>query len=311
MTNKDVTHAVRSAIDLIGGIEKFVSPKDALVIKPNLVTAMPYDAGMTTDPRVVQTIIELCKGVNPSSIIIAEGSASVNTHLAFEKCGYSKLASQYNLDLVDINDCPTTVVDIPEGKGVQKLEVPNVLLEADVLINVPKLKLYRSEKWASLAIKNLVGAVPGIGEFSDTSISKLSLEITPELWSPDGKWYLPHYKRSFNPKGEKERLHMNLAESIVDLVTVIKPTLNVIDGMMLCRDPDITHYDPAPLVLNTVLAGADAMAVDTVGVKIAGMSPLDVSYLKSAVKRGIGVSDLNQIQVVGTPLKEIARKWVG
>lgn len=307
--DENVEQAVQKAIKLIGGIESVVSSGDSIVIKPNLVTAMPPEGGMTTDPLVVQAVIELCKSMNPSSLVIAEGSATVDTHVAFKKCGYSEFASRYGIELVDINNCPTTTTEVPEGKGVQSLEIPNVLLDADVIINMPKLKLYRHDIWVSLAIKNLVGAVPGLGNFTDEPVSKQSLDMTPELWKPDGKWYLPHYRRYFNPGGEKEKIHKSLAESIVDLATVIKPSLNVIDGMMLCRDPDLTYYDPKPVQLNTILAGTDYMAIDCVGVQIAGRKPVDIPYLKCAVERGIGESDYSKIDVVGTPLDKIAKNW--
>lgn len=307
--NEDVGQAVQEAINLLGGIEKFVSPGDKVAIKPNLVTAMPSEAGMTTDSRVVRAIIELCRERKPSEMTIVEGSATADTELAFEKCGYSKLASECGVGLVDINKSDATLVDIPEGKGLQTVKIPNILLDSDVLINVPKLKLYRKINWASLAIKNLVGAIPGEGWFSDKPVSKLSLEVTPHLWKPDAKWFLPHHGQWFNPAEEKERLHMKLLEGIVDLATVIRPTLNVIEGMTICRDPDITHYDPASFDLNAIVAGTDPLAIDCVVLKIGGVNLLDVPYLKLAAKRGIGESDYNQIQVLGTPIEELVAVW--
>ena len=75
--NVDVDCAVQEAINLIGGIETFVRPHDKVIIKPNLVLARPSDSGLTTDPRVVQAIIELCINMNPSDLTIAEGSGGV------------------------------------------------------------------------------------------------------------------------------------------------------------------------------------------------------------------------------------------
>jgi uncharacterized protein (DUF362 family) len=308
--NDNVEIAVREAVSHIGGIESIVKPGDKVVIKPNLVTAMPSEAGMTTDPRVVQVMIDLCREMNPSSIVIAEGTATADTNMAFEKVGYSELSSKYEIELIDLNDSPTTTTEIPEGVSLQSIEIPNVILESDVLINVPKLKLYKA-KWASLAVKNLVGVVNDLGFFTDEVVSKFSLEVSPELWKPDGKGYMQHHSKYFNPRGEKEKIHENLEEGIVDLASVVKPDLNVIDGMILCRDPDLTYYDPTPVQLNTILAGTDYMAVDTVALQIAGRTPLDIPYLKPAVKRGIGESDLGKIQVVGTPLDDISKQWPG
>ena len=164
--DENVESAVREAVRLIGGIESIVKPGDSVVIKPNLVTAMPSEAGMTTDPRVVEVVIKLCKEMNPSFIVIAEGSATVDTDIAFDKVGYSELAGKYGVDLIDLNSQITTTKVIPNGRGVRYLEIPDQILECDVLINIPKLKLYRT-KWASLAVKNLVGVVNDQGFFTD------------------------------------------------------------------------------------------------------------------------------------------------
>jgi uncharacterized protein (DUF362 family) len=307
--DSNVVYAVHESIRLIGGIESIVKPGDRIAIKPNLVMAQPGDSGITTDPQIVKAIIELCQTAEPADIAVVEGSSGTDTKFAFEKCGYSELAAEYGINLVDLNESQTTIVEVPEGRSLQKLEVPNVILESDVLINVPKLKLYRRAKWASLAVKNLIGAVPGQGEYTENKVSKFSLEISPEYWSPDGEWHLPYYRQYFNPSREKKRLHENLSEGIMDLNTVIRPTLNIIDGMTICRDPDITYYDTATMELNTIIAGSDPLAVDSIAVKIRGYELSDIPYLKPAIERRLGESDYSQIQVLGTPLDDVIKSY--
>jgi uncharacterized protein (DUF362 family) len=306
--NVDVELAVKEAINLVGGIESFVHPHDKVVIKPNLVFALPSDTGLTTDPRVVQAIVELCRRVNPSDVIIAEGSGGTDTKMAFERCGYSELARRYDVKLVDLNKSQTTMVDVPDGKALKVLRVPNVILESDVLINVPKLKLYE-RNWASLSIKNLLGAVPGKGEYSQIPSSEFPLKLSREFWTPEGKFFLPHHKQWWGPRGEKKRVHTDFAEGIVDLNTVIKPSLTVIDGIIVCKNSDMRNPNPKTLELNTILAGRDPLALDCIATKIGGLNPLDIPYLKRAAERGIGESDYSRIQVVGTPLYKIARAW--
>ena len=280
MQNADAEFAVQEAISLVGGIESFVHPHDRVVIKPNLTTALPFNTGLTTDPLVVQAVVELCRRVNPLEMTIAEGSGGVDTMVAFERCGCSELAKKYNLNLVDLNETRVTTVDVPDGQALHVLAVPEVILDSDVLINLPKLKLRKS--WATLSVKNLMGTVPGKGDFSG------------EMWTPEGKW--------FGPRGEKKRIHANLDEGLVDLNTVIHPSLTVMDGI-------IASYENKPLELNTILAGRDPLALDWIATRIGGLNPLDISYLKRAAERGLGESDYNRIQVAGTPLHKIARAW--
>jgi uncharacterized protein (DUF362 family) len=101
--NEDVQQAVQNAISLIGGIESFIQSNDKVIIKPNLVFALPPDTGFTTDPRVVQAIIELCRNENISDVIIAEGSGGTDTKLAFARCGYLELMKRYDVKLLDLS----------------------------------------------------------------------------------------------------------------------------------------------------------------------------------------------------------------
>ena len=278
--DENIRHAVRKAVDLIGGIEAFVKPRDKIVIKPNLTTALPSETGLTTDPRVVEALIELCMERSPAEILIAEGSGGAETDLAFERCGYSQLAKRYDVKLVDLNKSPTRVVDVPEGKFLKQIAVPKVILESDVLINVPKLKIRKD--WATLSIKNLLGVLPGKGRFSG------------EIWTPDGKW--------FGPEGEKKKVHGNLTEGLVDLNTLIHPSLIVMDGI-------VASYENKPVRLNVILAGRDPLALDCVATRIGGLDYTQIPYLRRAAERGIGEADIERIKIAGTPLDIVAEAW--
>lgn len=312
--NKSSSIAVHEAIHHLGGIESFVKAEDKVVIKPNLVFGIRPFTGFTTDPPVVQAIVRLCKSMSPSEIIIAEGSGGIGTHQAYRMSGYVELAELHGLKLVDLNESPTKRVEVPEGKIVRELDVPNVILDCDVLINVPKLKLYKriSERkdWMSVAVKNLLGALPGKGEYSPLSTSGMSVELSREFWVAEGRFYHPSYRQWWSPRGEKQRIHKNLAQGLVDVNTVIKPTLNVVDGMTVSNDVNITHASgETPLELNTVLASSDPVALDFISALIAGFDPLEISYLRAAAERSIGESDYNMIQVLGTPLEDVTKSW--
>jgi uncharacterized protein (DUF362 family) len=278
--DENVESAVRRAVDLIGGIGAFVKPRDKIMIKPNLTTALPSETGLTTDPRVVEALIELCMSRSPAEIIIAEGSGGAETTLAFERCGYSQLAEKHGVDLVDLNKSSTRLVSLREGVFLREISVPEVILECDVLINVPKLKLRKN--WVTLSVKNLLGALPGKGRFSG------------EIWTPEAKW--------FRPEGEKKRVHGNLAEGLVDINTLIRPALNVMDGI-------VASYENRPVRLNAVLAGRDPLALDCVATRIGGLDYSRIQYLKCAAERRLGEADVGKIKILGTPLEEMIEAW--
>jgi uncharacterized protein (DUF362 family) len=310
----EVEVAVRKAIDLLGGIENFVKPQDKVVIKPNLVFALRPFTGFTTDPTVIQAIVKLCQQVNPLEVVIAEGSGGIDTSIAFLSCGYTEYLRDYDVRFVDLNTAPTTKVKVPEGVSVTKLDIPDIILESDALINVPKLKLYRripnQRDWASLAVKNLLGAIPGKGAYSSTRPSGMTVECSQEFWTLDGDYYHPVYRQWWRPQGERKRIHANLAQGLVDVNKVIKPALNLIDAFVVSDDINMTTTKAEkPFALNTILACQDPVALDFVATKISGINPSDTLYLKCAAERGIGESDYDMIQLLGTPLKKIIRAW--
>ena len=125
--DNSIRTAVEESIRFLGGIESFVRPQDKVVIKPNLVFGLPPFTGFTTDPPIVQAIVELCQSVGPLELTIAEGSGGIDTKLAFRISGYIELAEKYGAKLVDLNESPTTNVTIPDGLLIQELRVPKII----------------------------------------------------------------------------------------------------------------------------------------------------------------------------------------
>ena len=312
--NDSIRTAVEESIRFLGGIESFVHPQDKVVIKPNLVFGLPPFTGFTTDPPIVQAIVEMCQSVGLVELIIAEGSGGIDTKLAFRISGYTELAERYGMKLVDLNESPTTNVAVPGGLSVEELQVPRVIHDCDVLINVPKLKLYRRVpgrgEWASLAVKNLMGALPGKGEYSHDRPPGFSVQLSREFLAAEGKYFHSEYRQWWSPSGEKKRIHKNLTQGLADVNLAIKPALNVLDAVIVSNDVDMTDTTGMdPLELNTILASRDLLALDCIAARIAGLDPFNISYLKHAIERGLGESDYNKIEIRGTPLDEIIKTW--
>ncbi len=312
--NKSVQNAVEEAIHLLGGIEKFVSPKDKVVIKPNLVFALPPFTGFTTDYPVIHAILQLCQQMMPGRLTIAEGSGGINTDIAFRSGGYPELAKQFGAKLVDLNESPTRKVVVPDGQAVKTLQVPKIILDCDVLINVPKLKLYKripgQRNWVSLAVKNLLGVLPRRGKYSSRKPKKMAVPVARDFWAPDGRFHHLEYKQWWSPHGEKRRIHGNLDQGLVDVHMVIKPTLNILDAFIVSDEVNMAQERVGePFALNTILASEDPLALDCIATKIGGINPADILHLKHASERGIGKSDYDKIQLLGTPLATIIETW--
>jgi len=105
------------------------------------------------------------------------------------------------------------------------------------------------------------------------------------------------------PKGP---MHTRLSRNIVDLVSVIRPSLAVIDGIIAGEGHE-TSGDPVEM--NLVIAGADPVAVDSVGAAVMDIPPESVKHLRLAEERGLGTSRLGRIQVLGEPVEKVKVKF--
>jgi len=108
---------------------------------------------------------------------------------------------------------------------------------------------------------------------------------------------------AMTPKGS---MHMNLNKNIVDLVSVIRPSVAVIDGIIAGEGHETSGN---PVEMNLVIAGTDPVAVDAVGAAVMGMPPQAVKHLRLAEEHGLGTCCLERIQVVGEPLEKVRRKF--
>lgn len=131
--------------------------KDALIgIKPNLVVAKPSASGATTSPELLEGTIEYLKSKGFNNIVIMEGSwVGDRTSRAFEVCGYTKIANQLDVSLIDLQKDSYTTCNV-DGMTIN---ICNQVLKVDYLINMPVLKGHCQTKM-TCALKNLKGCIP-------------------------------------------------------------------------------------------------------------------------------------------------------
>ena len=100
----DLDDVKNKLTELLDGIKYTPAHKD-IVLKPNLVAPVPAERGVITHPLVMRALIEYLKNYDNVKITILE-SASVaqNTKRVFEMTGYSKIASDYGIQILDTAD---------------------------------------------------------------------------------------------------------------------------------------------------------------------------------------------------------------
>lgn len=268
--DKEIDASVRNAIDLIGGLGGVVARGSRVVIKPNLVVARSPATGATTDPRVCRAIADMVleRGAKP---IIAESSfVGLDTEEAIEVAGYAQLRRD-GYDVIDLKGraIERVMAPVPDGRALKEVLLPRLVFEADAVITVPKMKTH-DQSGVTLGVKNVKG-------------------ILPDVW--------------------KRKLHrvFGVFQSTADLLTLIKPSLAVVDGLVAMQGVGPAFGEA--LEMDLIIAGHDVVAVDTVTGAVMGFQVDEIGCVREAAHMGLGTADLAEIDVVGQPIAAVQRRF--
>ncbi len=160
-SGNSMKQAILESLDLIG--YSFERNIKRVVIKPNLCYYWDYSTGQTTDPQFVAALIDLLrekisKDVN---IVIVESDASaMKCKYAFKMLNYEKLSSEYDVKLVNLSEEETRTREVTAGTQKFQIAVPRIIEEADLKINIPKIKYTMEEIKVTCALKNIFGCNP-------------------------------------------------------------------------------------------------------------------------------------------------------
>ena len=98
--------------------------------------------------------------------------------------------------------------------------------------------------------------------------------------------------------GSRGRIHQNVNESLVDLATVIRPTLVVLDAVRIltANGPQGGNLKDVR-AMDTIIAGVDQVAVDAYGATLFGMKGSDLGVVAAAHRRGMGTMDMEKLVI--------------
>lgn len=234
---------------VLRGLELFgLDVKDRRVLlKPNLVEYDPAGV-INTHPDLIAATIEAFRVLGAREVVVGEGPGHRRDNeylLDASGLGYAirDTASRY----VDLNTDDVRPVQLRTGfTGIGSLYLPETLLDADLVVSMPKLKTH---KWvgATLSMKNMFGIVPG------------SVYGWP-----------------------KNVLHWHgVGPSILDINAALTvPRFNVVDGITGMEGNGPIQGDARHS--GVLVFGADCVAVDATCARLMGLDPLRMTYMKDA-----------------------------
>jgi len=149
---------VGKVFEAAGGIQKYVSKQDVVVIKPNISWARPPDLAATTNPEVLEAVVELCQEAGAKKVRIADHTIH-DARRCFAITGAGMVAKKTGADLVYPRSSLMRNVKL-QGHRLDVWPVFLPLIEADKVINLPVAKVH-GLSGLTLGMKNWIGAVGG------------------------------------------------------------------------------------------------------------------------------------------------------
>jgi uncharacterized protein (DUF362 family) len=318
LSTSDVADLVGDAVNQAGGLD-FIKDGMTVVLKPNLVTAYTdrYRMsaasqtvnGIATDWRVAKAVADLVRAKVGSTgkILVMEGS-TMPTPDAFKNLGYTKT----NISAVDefialegssCLDRTTTGLVQKAGKSGTEYWINKRYVEADIVISLPTMKTHQGAGITG-GVKNLGIGVTPMGQYSLLTDASATYDCTRGQTA--GANSIDHS----TPE--------TLGAFIRDYYSIRPADFVVMDGLQgiehgpapafEAKPNDAGYWDYASCKKNMrlILAGRNAVAVDTVEALIMMCDPTKVPHLTMLEADGLGTADISQITVVGKQIEQVA-----
>ena len=255
---------LRAQLERLGAADMFNGKRVA--VKVNLVMKKGPEAAATTHPAVLEAMLRILSE-RAAEVVIAESpggpytAQSLQAH--YRVCGIAEAAARGGAKLNLSTDFRE--VHAPEAAASKFFNVISPILDADVIVNLAKLKSHSLTGYSG-AVKNFFGVIPGVQKFE--------------------------MHARFPDYGDFGAMLCDLCQCVAEM----KPTFHVLDGILAMEGNGPTGGEPRRL--DCILSGVNPYNVD-----IAGTSLIDVSgviMLEEAKRRGLCVSDAAALTVNGT-----------
>ena len=149
---------VDAAIETLGGIERFISRGDVVVVKPNISWDRTPEQAANTNPEVVAEVVRLCRKAGARDVIVTDVSIN-DPRLCFDRSGIATAARAAGAHVILPEEREFGDVDL-RGEVLGSWPVLEPFLAPDKVINIPVAK-HHSLTGATLGMKNWYGILGG------------------------------------------------------------------------------------------------------------------------------------------------------
>ncbi len=204
--NLSIAEKVQKIFLALGGLQQIVRPGSSVLIKPNFVAPFLH---ATTSFEVLEAIVREVKNCKGEPVIAESSGFEFDTETTFRVLGVYEFAKRNNVELVNLDKGKFTKIKLKSG-FCGEVEVSELVHQANIIINVPKLKRHSLTK-VTIGVKNLFGL--------------LSRES----------------RRKFHA--------INLERGIYELSQIIKPDLVIVDGSVIGSRAVYGEYEELGMIV--------------------------------------------------------------
>jgi uncharacterized protein (DUF362 family) len=254
---------VYRAIDLIN-YPQALDGYDRALVKVNFITTKNWETGATTDPLVVEAIIKKLREISVEPTVIESDATGTNADKAYVMSGMKEMCERIDVPFINLRrELEKVEIPIPNKMALSSIKVPRIVTELPI-ISAAKLKTHM-QTGVTLGMKNMFGLLPD--KFK-------------------GKYHF-----------------MGIDEVILDINTVIKPAITVIDGFVAMEGRGPVNGEPVKM--ETIIAGIDVVATDATATRVMGIDPQTIKHIKWGHERKLG--EMYDIEVLGDGIDAVKR----
>jgi uncharacterized protein (DUF362 family)/Pyruvate/2-oxoacid:ferredoxin oxidoreductase delta subunit len=266
----ELAAALRQSLERLAGPAAFIRPGSRVFVKINhLSSSAPPEKAVVTHPLFVREVLRLF--LDCGARLTVGDDIDTSQGDGFSKSGIRRVCAELGARLVSLRETGFSPVTLEDSIS-EKIYLAREVLEADFVLNLPKLKTHSFTVFTG-AVKNMFGVIP----------HGLRLDFHRRFIRSD-----------------------IFSRALVDVFAAARPGLTVMDAVVAMEGEGPSSG--APKKTGLILAGADGVAVDAVAGLIVGLSPSAVVTTSDAHRRGLGVGDPQLIEIVGEELTAVAVK---
>ncbi len=170
---------IHSALEAYGGMTRFISKGDIVVVKPNIGWDRAPQFAADTNPELVTEVIKACYEAGAKKVKVFDRTCN-NPRRCYRNSQIEKAAKSAGAEVFHVREHKFKKISLPEGELLKEWAIYQDYLEADKVINIPIAK-HHSLARVTLGLKNLMGVMGGERGQIHNHFEKKLIDITSHI----------------------------------------------------------------------------------------------------------------------------------